>query len=368
MDNKQVLRREVTYETISVFPRRRFRPLGSDTVVFYASDQHWRYLMKKILAILLSFLVTSTLLTGCAGPSPTTASATADSLAETTLSAALDTVVNPEQSSSDQEESTAAESSDDSTLRIVSTVPSATEILFALGCGEQIVGIDVSSTYPAETAEIEKVGDYNGFDVETIISLEPDVVFVGYTIQDAQVEQLQNAGIHTSAVEARALSDLSESILTIGDEVGKGDEAEALVDSIESTISTVKETALSMTNSPSVYYVMGFGEYGNWTSGEGSFINDMIEAAGGTCVTADAANAWIEYPMEDLILADPDILLVSSYISLDDLKADPAYAELSAVKNGRVFSVNSDIVERPGPRVTEAMAEIQNIFLENIGE
>lgn len=324
--------------------------------------------MKNFPAILLTLLVTAGLLTGCTGTIPLST----DKVTEPTVGASLradeSSVAASQTDSAEEGDASQADAADPSSLRIVSTVPSATEILFALGCGEQIVGIDVSSTYPAETADIVKVGDYNGFDFEAIIALEPDVVFVGYTIQDAQVEQLKNAGIHTAAVEARALTDISDSILTIGAEVGKGHEAEALVDSIEAKISELKDSAAGMTSSPTVYYVMGFGEYGNWTSGKGSFINDMIETVGGTCVTADAGNAWIEYPMEDLILADPDILLVSSYISLEDLKADPAYAELTAVKNGAVYSVLSDIVERPGPRVTEALTEIQRILQENIGE
>lgn len=324
--------------------------------------------MKNFPAILLTLFVTAGLLAGCTATVPISTDTVSNPVAEATLGVDDSSISDSQTEFSEEVVASQSDPGDSSNLRIVSTVPSATEILFALGCGEQIVGIDISSTFPAETADIVKIGDYNGFDFEAIIALEPDVVFVGYTIQDTQVEQLKNAGIHTASVEARSLTDISNSILTIGAEVGKGPEAEALVDSINAKIIEVKDAAASMTKSPTVYYVMGFGEYGNWTSGKGSFINDMIEAVGGTCVTADTGNAWIEYPMEDLILADPDILLVSSYISLEDLKADPAYAELTAVKNGAVYSVLSDIIERPGPRVTEALTEIQRILQENVGE
>ena len=252
-----------------------------------------------------------------------------------------------------------AEAVESEELTIVSTAPSATEILFALGCGENIVGIDISSTYPPETASIEVVGDFNGFDVEKVIALEPTVVFAGNGLQHDDIARLEEAGLKVVASEATYYDDIAKSITLIGSVVGKEAEAAALNEQIAAVEAAVKEKASALVQKPSVYYVMGIGEYGNWTSGEGSFINSVIEMAGGTCVTAGSEIEWLEYPVEDLVVANPDILLVSQWVAEADLVAAVGYADLAAVKEKQYFFINPDIIERPGPRIAEALQAIQ---------
>ena len=308
--------------------------------------------MKKVLWLMIAALLALGLLAGCgttdnAGPSAT----------ETVSTAATE-----------QPTSSAVESPEETTLRIVSTVPSATEILFELGAGDMIVGVDVSSTYPEETADIEKVGDYNGFDVEKIISLAPDVVFAGNTLQTDQISQLEAAGVRVVSVDPTLYEDIAPSITLIGAEVGCEEEAAALNDAITAVAEAVQTKAAEITEKPTVYYVMGVGEYGNWTSGEGSFINTVLEMCGAQCVTADSGIAWLDYPVEELVIDDPDILIVSGYITEDTLKAELGYADLTAVKEGHCLFINSDIIERPGPRITEALESIQAFILSYLGE
>ena len=310
--------------------------------------------MKKVLSLMLAALLALGMLAGCAPSNNTVPSATE------TVSAAVSETAEPTPS--------AAESPSETTLRIVSTVPSATEVLFALGVGDWVVGVDVSSTYPEETADIEKVGDYNGFDVEKIVSLAPDVVFAGNTLQTDQIAQLEAAGVNIVAVDPTMYGDIAASISLIGAEVGKVDEAAALNDGIAEAAAVVQTQAAQMADKPTVYYVMGIGDYGNWTSGEGSFINDVIEMCGGQCVTAGSDSPWIDYPMEDLVTADPDILIVSGYITEDALKAEVGYADLTAVQQGHCYFINPDIIERPGPRIGEALGTIQANILSFLGE
>ncbi len=246
---------------------------------------------------------------------------------------------------------------------IVSTAPSVTEILFALGCGDKIVGVDIYSNYPAETESIDKIGDYNGFDIEKVIALNPDIVFAGNGLQHDQIASLTDAGLTVVAAEPTYYNDIFTSIALIGEQVGKADEAQALIDDIKAAETELTQNAAALAVSPIVYYVMGIGEYGNWTSGKGSFINSIIEMAGGTCLTADTESEWLEYSVEDLINADPDILIVSSMVAEPDLLADAAYSQLTAVKTGNYAFISADIIERPGPRITEAMALIQGIII-----
>lgn len=249
-------------------------------------------------------------------------------------------------------------------VSIVSTVPSVTEILFALGSGEDIVGVDAFSTYPAEAMEKEQVGDYSGFDIEKVISLEPTVVFAGNTLQQDQIDTLVALDINVLPVEPTGFEDITASILEIGSVVGKESEAKALTDSMTETIESIQNNENIPEDRPTIYYVMGIGEYGNWTSGEGSFINKAMEIAGAECVTNGPGMAeWMDYPLEDLILADPDILIVSQYVMEADLLADPTYAELTAVKEGNYCFINPDLIERPGPRIVDALEQIQDFII-----
>jgi len=211
----------------------------------------------------------------------------------------------------------------------------------------------------APLIHIEQVGDFNGFDIEKVISLEPTVVFAGNGLQQADIAKLKDAGLNVVACEATYFDDIASSITLIGSAVGKEEEAAALNKQLEQAETAVKDKAATFSKKPSVYYVMGIGEYGNWTSGKGSFINSVIEMAGGVCVTADTEKEWLEYPIEDLVKDDPDILLVSQNVAEADLVAATGYSDLTAVKNKHYYFITPDIIERPGPRITEALQTIQ---------
>lgn len=247
------------------------------------------------------------------------------------------------------------------TDKIVSLAPSTTEALFALGAGDKIIGVDSSSNYPEEAKSKEIVGDFNGPNVEKIVALKPDVVLGGNTLQKEQTEQMQKLGLTVVSTEAVAYDDIPKSIELIGSVLGKEAEAKAIVDKISAAAAQAKEKAPK--EAKTVYYVMSFGDSGNWTSGPGSFINSIIEACGGVPVTKDAPAPWIDYPMESLVKADPDILLLASDTgTLDDLKKTQGYSTLSAVKNGTVYVVNADILSRPGPRIADAITMVSGLL------
>lgn len=300
--------------------------------------------MKRILIVLCAVLLALALLGGCAG---LTAEAQRTAVPKDLLEEDTDAMGNTVH---------AVEGG----LTIVSTAPSATEILFALGCGDNIVGVDINSTYPPETQGIAVVGDFNGFDIEKVIALEPTVVFAGNGLQHADIAALEDAGLYVVAAEATYYEDIAKSITLIGSVVGREEEAAALNAQIAATQQTVKEKAARLKYAPTVYYVMGIGEYGNWTSGKGSFINTLIETAGGVCVTADTDREWLEYPVEDLVVSDPDILIVSAWVREDDLKAETGYKDLTAVGQGHYLFVDPEITERPGPRIGEALLLISD--------
>lgn len=319
---------------------------------------------KKLFRALLISLACILLLAGCSGnvPASPSASASADAAASSPAGS-------PEATADTSAAAAGAAITDmvgrevtvKSAGRIVSLAPSATEILFALGVGDKIVGVDAYSDYPEETKAIEIVGDYNGPDIEKIVSLNPDIVFCGNTLQEEQIGELEKLGLTVVATEAVAFEDIQKSIEMIGDIVGKQEAAKAVVDSINSAVEKAGQNAPK--EEKTVYYAMSYGDMGNWTSGPGSFINTMIELAGGVPVTKDATDSWLEYPVEDLVSQDPDIILVSSDMgSVEDITKVQGYSDLTAVKNGKVYQMEANVISRPGPRIADAIAMISDIL------
>ncbi len=245
---------------------------------------------------------------------------------------------------------------DEKVERIISLTASNTEILFALGLGDKIIGVDAFSNYPAETADIEKVGDFNGPNVEAIVALEPDLILAGNKLQAAQVDTLANLGLRVAAVEVTSYDKIGESIKLIGALTQSEEAAEALVQAMEQK----KQTILALPRSEeevSSYFVMSAGEYGNWTSGPGSFLNDMMISLGYKPVTEIENGApWMDYNLEALVESDPTVLFLSSQAGFDAaaLKELTGYKELTAVKEDLVYVLDADLV-RPGPRIVEAL-------------
>lgn len=244
-------------------------------------------------------------------------------------------------------------------MTIVSTAPSVTEILYAIGAGDEIKGVDVSSDYPQEVKNVEKVGDFNGLDIEKIIALDPDIVFAGNGLQHESIAKLQEAGINVVAAEPTYYEDIAASITLIGSAVGRQSEAAALNDEIASAVAAVQQKGQAISDKPTIYYVMYAGGGENWTSGKGSFINSIMTMAGGQCVTADFAPEWLNYPIENLITDDPDILIVSNSMPEADLLKETGYKDLSAIKNKKYYYIDPSLIERPGPRITQALETIQ---------
>ena len=250
---------------------------------------------------------------------------------------------------------------------IVSLTPSATEIVYALGAGDKVIGVDAYSNFPEEAALNEMVGDFNGPDIEKIVSLEPDVVIADNMIQTDAIADLENLGIVVVAASSSTLEGIPETIEILGEMLGEQDKAAALVEGIKDVEAAVIEKGKGITEKPTVYVVLSYGDMGNWTSGPGSFLNAMIEAAGAIPATADGGAVWMEYVMEDLIAIDPDILIVTNdgFTTAQGVMEAEGYKELTAVKEGRVYDINADIASRPGPRISQAMQIISDIVTNN---
>jgi iron complex transport system substrate-binding protein len=249
---------------------------------------------------------------------------------------------------------------------VVSLAPSITEILFALGEGGKVKGVDINSDYPAEAAAIQKVGDFNGPDIEKVAALKPDVVFAANTLQKDAIASLQKLKLNVVSAEATDYDGIFTSVSLISNIMGKGAEGEKLNASVKKAIEDIAAKGAKLAKHPSIYFVISFGDMGNWTSGPGSFINTLMEKCGFTPATADGGDEWMEYPLEQLVSKNPDIIIVSSDVgTADSLKNENGYKDLAAVKEGRVYTVDADIVSRPGVRAGEAMQILYDILEKN---
>jgi iron complex transport system substrate-binding protein len=248
--------------------------------------------------------------------------------------------------------------------RIISHVPSITEMLYALGLGEKIVGVDDYSNYPPEAKNKPRVGNYWEPSIEIIISLNPDIVLTDGHSEN--IKQLDSLGIQYVVIDPKNIDGIFKDLDLIGKIAGKEKEAGRLVDSMKSQISTVL-TEVKNVPPVSVFYVLDARTDLNnpWTAGPGSFIDSLITMAGGENIAAAANSAYAQFSIEAVIAADPQVIILPFNTGTDvtesDLKASPIWSNLTAVKKSRIFSFNADLAN-PVPRITQGLEDMTRII------
>ena len=239
--------------------------------------------------------------------------------------------------------------------RIVSLAPSNTEILFALGLGEKVVGVTEYDDYPEEAKLKEKVGGFQTVDIEKVASLNPELVLATGGVQLEVVEKLREIGLTVVVIDANGISEIQENILLIGRIAGSKREAESLVDSMGQRIEAVKDKSSSNLRRPRVMYIV-WGEP-LMAAGPGAFASNLIELAGGENVFSDSGIDYPKVSMESVIERDPEVIITNTNteMELESLKDAAEWKGISAVKNDRFHVINGDIVSRPGPRIVDAL-------------
>lgn len=238
--------------------------------------------------------------------------------------------------------------------RIVSTSPAVTEIIFALHAENLLIGRTDYCVYPPEAKEVPSIGGISNLNVEKIVSLNPDLVISGSMIPQKSTLQLEQMGVPiVCVIEKQRFDGLYENIAKIGQLVGRTHEADSLVSLMKSQMqSLTRQLANSDTCRPGVYYVVGFGPSGNFTAGGNSFINDLIDMAGGRNIAADITG-W-SYSLEALMQANPDYIIIRREDSATFCRTNP-YNRLDAVKQGRVIGLESGTIDLQVPRNLQAI-------------
>lgn len=242
--------------------------------------------------------------------------------------------------------------------RIVTFAPSATEIVFALGLGERLVGVSGPfDDFPAEARGIERIGGAGDFgvdpNVERVVALQPDL-FLTIKGGDQWKERLRDLGVPVVTLDATDLDDLLADIRTVGELTGATEEAEALAEAMGARARTI-EDALAGRAAVACFYETFYPPL--YTVGPGTFIFDLLVRAGCDPVSAASDLRYPEWSIEDLVRQSPEVYLVSSESGASPraVARRAGFAAVSAVAAGRVVPVDADLVERPGPRVVEGL-------------
>jgi cobalamin transport system substrate-binding protein len=248
--------------------------------------------------------------------------------------------------------------------RIISLIPSVTEMLFAIGAGPRVVGVSSFDRYPPEVQSRTKVGGLIDPDVERILKLRPDLVVVYGTQSDLRT-QLERARIPVFLYEHAGLSDVTATIRAIGGRVGARDKAGRLADEIESRIQRVR-SRVSGRPRPKTLLVFGRDSEslrGIYASGGIGFLHDMLEAAGGTDVLGDLRRQSVQATSELILARAPEVILeVREGAGVRNLRAWDVLPSVPAVRTRRVYLLAGDEMVTPGPRVAVAIERIATVL------
>jgi len=238
--------------------------------------------------------------------------------------------------------------------RIISLAPSNTEILFALGLGDKVVGVTMYCDYPPEALEKEKVGGYVTPDIEKIVALNPDLILVAYGTPMEVINTMVGLGLTVFGIKTTDLADLLNDIRRIGEITDKEVEAQALTSEMASNIEAIADATSELENRPKVFYIVGH-EPSLWTAGSGTFIHELIEKGGGVN-TCQNITGYSEISIEYVLARDPEIIITSSWPGVYEWAMnETALNATDARQNNRVFACDDNLVQRPGPRLVEGL-------------
>ena len=243
--------------------------------------------------------------------------------------------------------------------RIVALTASDCEILYALGAGDTLVGRGEYCDYPEDVQDVPSVQSGYETNIEEIIALEPQVVLMATMAQTTeQVEALEAAGVRVVVSDAPDIAGVYTAIELIGAVTGKNEEAAALVAGMKDSFAAIAAEAKG-DGSKTVYFEVSPLEYGLWTAGKGTFMDELAQMVGLKNAFEDV-EGWAAISEEQVLERDPDyIVTISMYYGegptpVEEIMGREGWQELKAVKNGAVFNADSNEISRPGPRLVDA--------------
>lgn len=252
---------------------------------------------------------------------------------------------------------------------IVALSPSAAEILFTIGAGDQVSAVSEFTDFPEEAKAKPVVGGFDGktLSLETIMSFRPDLVYLTEGMHNFLIATLEANGIAYYVSKGDSIASVEKEILEVGKITGHEKEAAKVVDGMETKLKKAVTSAHKggPTNSDSpvnVYWEVWNAPY--MSAGASSFINDVIKAAGGENIFSDLPDTYPMVSEESIISRQPTVILIpaSTGMAADAVGLRNGWAEIPAVKGNRVFVVDDNVYTRPGPRVADVVLELSELL------
>lgn len=289
--------------------------------------------MKKLAIVLVLLIFT---ITGCSSPSESAKTEPAIKVVDDTSS----TIV-----------------LDKPAQRVISLAPSNTEIVFAIGKQDSLVGVSNFCNYPEEARQIQKVGDYFNPNTEMILDLNPELVLAVKGVQESLIATLKKNNIPVYVYDPHSVEGIVKNILDTGKMLGAEEEAEKVAEELRQTIKQQEPTGLKIFVEINPEPII--------TAGSNTFISDLIKKSGCQNVGDEFGEGYPVVSPEALLDMQPDIYLISKNIGVtpDDVAARPGFNSLDCVKEGNVFVISDDdVFFRPGPRIIKAYEELLSII------
>jgi iron complex transport system substrate-binding protein len=245
--------------------------------------------------------------------------------------------------------------------RIVSLAPSNTEILYALGLGDRVIGVTDYCNYPEEARARPKVGGYSTVNLEKVVALEPDLVVGSFGNTEDAIKRLRSLGLTVVTLNPQTIDDIFHDIRLVGTMTGTEGNASACVDGLRQRVRVVEQKTSDLSSRPSVAQVVWYDPI--WVSGRNTFQDEVIQKAGGKN-SFNLSTGWAIIGLEEFFTTDPEYIIVNSGTGMGDSAYDilhdyfmnePRLQNVSAVRNGHVYTIDADIISRGGPRIVDAL-------------
>lgn len=244
--------------------------------------------------------------------------------------------------------------------RIVSGSPGNTEILFALGLGERLVGVTDWCDYPPAVKDKPKIGNIAPLNIEKVLSLRPDLVLACNLNGREPVENLTELGVPTIALNPVSFPAIIKAIQLVGRITGQGKQAEELAAAFATAIDKAKKKGLASDKRIKVLVAIGDDLQDLWTAGSGTFLDEAVTLYGGDNIAAGLGFDWGRLGMEYILKMNPDLILTELEPTV--FLEDPFFGQLAAGRKRHIYQIDVDIFSRPGPRLIEALNELAPLF------
>ncbi len=256
---------------------------------------------------------------------------------------------------------------------IISLAPSTTEIIYALGAGDQVVAVDMYSDFPAEVADLTKITNPDmSVNYEQISALNPDVVFAAAITAPDVISQLETLGVTVVVVGTynSTFNGVLSDIQLVGAVLGRNDQAVELTSAMQVEWDALVAKVAEQEVRPRVFWELDATDPSKpYSIGAGTFVNELLNAAGGVNIFGQSENPYPQVSLEQIVAEAPEIILLADSIwgvTPEMVYGRAGWEEIPAVKNKAVFPINDNLVSRPGPRIVEGLNEVVSVLHPNL--